>query len=178
MLPNGVGQVGWGGWVVGEIEIKAISVPIGIELQLIGTVLGTIVYTICDRNLGSNIFNTSFTKSVTETFALLYRLCCRDRHKPNRPRRLGPFGYATSYRVSSKTRSTFVFEFLGFLGVQKFHIGDFSTAHFVQIEEISHFYYLLIYRMRYCQNTTGRPFENLTFFIYCLMKQFSTYDLL
>ena len=65
--------MGWGGWVVGEIEIKAISVPIGIELQLIGTVLGTIVYTICDRNLGSNIFNTSFTKSVTETFALLYR---------------------------------------------------------------------------------------------------------
>ena len=31
------------------------------------------------------------------------------------------------------------FEFLGFLGVQKFHLGHFSTAHFVQISKISNF---------------------------------------
>ena len=40
-----------------------------------------------------------------------------------------------AYRVSLKTVATFIFEFLGFLGVENIHLGHFSSALFVWISK-------------------------------------------
>ena len=82
------------------------------------------------------------------------------------------------YRVSHNTVYTFVFWISRLpVGVEIPSWNIFQLPISCRFWKYPFFYYSVKFGPRYWQNTTGRSFQKLTFFVYYSMKQFSIHEL-